>query len=139
MTKAEIQGKIWYHEGQVNIYRNNISNLEGKIYELERLRTKVRTLQATFENKQSLRKRKLSNIFSTKLNVKMISTYTTAMNDLLSGPEYRNAYNGLVSAQERINSQIRSIQNEIQANKNDLDYNSGRVSYWRNQLQYATE
>lgn len=139
MTKAEVQGNIRYNENLVAQYRNNISQLQSQIHELERLRTKFQTLQNSFGSKQSNRKRKLSSVFSAKVNVKMISTYASAMNGLLTGTEYRNAYNGLSTAQEKINSQIRTISREISDNTANLNYRQGRINYWRNQLQYATD
>lgn len=139
MTKAEVQSNIRYNENLVAQYRNNISQLQSQIYELERLRTKFQNLQNAFGSRQSNRKRRLSSVFSAKLNVKMLSAYASAMNGLLSGSEYRNTYNGLSTAQERINSQIRSLNREINDNNSNLSYRQGRANYWRRQLSYATD
>lgn len=139
MTKAEVQGNIRYNENLVTQYRNNISHLEAQIRELERLRAKFQNLQSTFGNKQSRRKNKLASVFSSKANVKMLTTYASAMNGLLTGSEYKNAYNGLSSVQEKINSQIRSLSREINQNNENLNYRIGRISYWKSQLQYATD
>ena len=138
MTKAEVKSNIRYNENLIAQYRNNISQLQSQINELERLRTKFQNLQNAFGSRQSNRKRKLSSVFSAKLNVKMLSVYASAMNGL-SGSEYRNTYNGLSTAQERINSQIRSLNREINDNNSNLSYRQGRANYWRRQLPYATD
>lgn len=139
MTKAEVKSNIRYNENLIAQYRNNISQLQSQINELERLRTKFQNLQNAFGSRQSNRKRKLSSVYSAKLNVKMLSVYASVMNGLLSGSEYRNTYNGLSTAQERINSQIRSLNREINDNNSNLSYRQGRANYWRRQLPYATD
>jgi DNA repair exonuclease SbcCD ATPase subunit len=139
MTVAEVQGHINYNENLVAQYRNIISQLETQLRELESLRSKFQVLQNSFGNRQSNRKRKLSSVSSTKVNVKMIPIYVSAMNGLLTGSEYRSAYNGLSAAQERINSQINSIRREISDNIANLNASQSSVYYWRDQLKYATD
>lgn len=138
MTKAEVQSNIRYNQGLVEQYSNTISRLQSQINELERLRMKYQGLQNSFGNRQSDRKRKLASVFSAKANVRMLSIYASAMNSLLSGSEYMDAYNGLSVAQERINSQIRELSWQINDNVAKINYRQGRIDYWTNQLQYIT-
>ncbi|MCR5144633.1 MAG: DUF5082 domain-containing protein [Lachnospiraceae bacterium] len=139
MTKVEVQKKIRYNENLVAQYRDAISRLQSQIYELERLRTKFQSLQYMFECRQNDRKRKLFSVYSARVNLKFVSTYITGMSDLLSGSECIHAYNGLSVAQDRINSQIGSIQSEISDNYTNLNYRQGRINYWKSQLRYATD
>lgn len=138
MTKAEVQSNIRYNQGLVEQYSNTISRLQSQINELERLRMKYQGLQNSFGNRQSDRKRKLASVFSAKANVRMLSIYASAMNSLLSGSEYMDAYNGLSVAQERINSRIRELSWQINDNVAKINYRQGRIDYWTNQLQYIT-
>ena len=139
MTSAEIRGSIRYHEGLVSSYQNSVRQLENQINELLRLKGKFQNLQSNFGSRQSNRKNKLAGLFSTTLKVKMISNYRSGMNQLLTGSEYSNSYNGLSAAQERINTKIRSIQKEINAYNDKIVHTRGRIAYFRNQLAHAQD
>lgn len=139
MTSAEIRRNIQYNENYINSYQNSIRNLENQISQLQQLRGKVQSLQNNFGSRQAGRKSRLSSLFSIPLNVKMVSKYQSAMYQLLTGSEYNNAYHGLSAAQDRINSRMRGLQNEINACNGQISYYRGRVSYWRNQLRYAQD
>lgn len=139
MTKSEVRKKICHYENSADACRREIRSLENKIHELEMLRSKFQTLQDSFGSRQAERRQKLSNLFSSRLHIKMISTYTSAMNGLLTGSEYQNAYGGLSAAMERINSQIRRTQNEIQMNNSNLKYSIRKMNYWKSCLKDAKD
>lgn len=139
MTKEEVKGNIQYNENLVCSYQNNVRQLEAQIRELEELRRKFQKLQTDLDNKQSSRKRNLSNILSKKVNLNMVNVYTTSMNELLTGLEYANTYGGLSQAQEEINSRISVIQREVNELSDNIAYRKDRIVYWRNQLPYAAD
>ena len=139
MTKSEVRKNIRQYENSADACRRNIRSLENKIHELERLRSKFQALQDSFGSRQTDRRQKLSNLFSTRLHVKMISAYTSAMNGLLTGSEYQNAYGGLSAAMERINAQIRRLQNESQMNNSNLNYSIRKMNYWKSRLKDAKD
>lgn len=116
-----------------------INNLENKIYQLQRLKEKVSKLQYDFGEKQKSRKSKLSGLSGKIVRVKMFSTYLSNMNTLLSSTDYTNAYNGLTEAQNNVDGQIRSIQNEINECRNSISYLEGRNNYWNEQLKNVSE
>ena len=194
MTRAEVQNNIRYNErlvtqyqNQVNDFQRKISSLESQIRalnsqkadyaskenkmkkqidELTQLRKKYESLQTNFSNRQSKRMKNFNANFSHSLNVNFIKSYVTEMKTLLSGSEYKKAYNGLTTAIEKISTQITSLrkqaddlhqkalkaQQEIntkqwniqsyRSQKNaattNLSYRRQRINYWKEQLRYAT-
>lgn len=194
MTKAEVQSNIRYNENLVAQYQRKIASLNQKVEslgasvrqlnaqmgdlsgrknkqeteraELVQLRRKVQNLQTEFGNRQAKRvngyNRNITQIFTTNF----FSSYINGMKTLLSGSEYRNAYNGLSSACEKItakinekqreidsiirqmnnirsridsdNREISSCRSQISQTSNDLAYRRRRIEYWKDQLKYAT-
>ena len=126
MTKQEVRNNIKYNENLVNQYLNTISRLrkkvndlnsqinqynsqisqlnsnikskESQIDELNRLKSKYQKLQNDFANRQSKRVNTFNVNFSKNLNLKFIRSYISGMKSLLSGNDYKRAYNGLSSA-----------------------------------------
>ena len=194
MTRQEVLNNIAYNENLVNQYQREINNLNNRIRtlnadinqynsrisnynskkqtlnreldELRRLKTKLTGLKDRFTQRQTNRVNNFNKYNTFSKGVNFIASYITGMKDLLSGQEYRNAYNGLTSAEEKVTSKIRakqedvnSVQNQInsaqrsidntKANINscrtkinqrnsDLTYRKRRIQYWKEQLQYAT-
>lgn len=196
MTKTEIYNNIKYNENLVRQYQRTISSLQNKnsslnsqingwnnqisssnlrrsqlqsqISELTKLKIKYKTLQDNFASRQSRRSNKLTLNFAQKVNTfKFLSSYVIGMKSLLSGNEYKSAYNGLSAAMETIAKKVKTIQIEIDiitrdistlqsrinANQNerratqekinqtngDLAYRQQRIVYWKNQLSSATD
>lgn len=194
MTKQEVYNNIRYNENLVYSYQRDFANLEremnelnrqirnlnqeidnlnrqsnqfeNQINELKQLKRKYENLRSSFENKQILRKQKFSNVFSKANTVGFIASYLSGMSDLLSGQEYRRAYNGLSEAVNKIVKKINMIQREkydiedeirrkryyinerenditlckrrLNETDNNLRYRKNRITYWKNQLKYAT-
>lgn len=196
MTKTEIYNNIKYNENLVRQYQRTISSLQNKnsslnsqingwnnqisssnlrrsqlqsqISELTKLKIKYKTLQDNFASRQSRRSNKLTLNFAQKANTfKFLSSYVIGMKSLLSGNEYKSAYNGLSAAMETIAKKVKTVQIEIDiitrdistlqsrinANQNerratqekinqtngDLAYRQQRIVYWKNQLSSATD
>ena len=185
MTRQEIYNNIRYNENLVNQYLNTINRLnstisdlnsqisnceyqisqlnseirnrQSQISELNQLRNKYQKLQTDFADRQSVRINSFNSNFSRNVNV--------GMRSLLSGNEYRNAYNGIsaaihtisnkiyaieseidnlnrsiISSQATINNCRRDIgiyQNQIAGESSKLSYRRQRIVYWKNQLRYA--
>ena len=141
MTKQDVRNNIRYNENLVNQYENTISRLRSKVKdqnaqinqyisqisqlksqikslksqidELEQLKSKCQKMQNDFASRQTKRISKFNLNFSRKLNVGFISSYINGMRTLLSGNEYKRAYNSLTSAINTISDKIKSIQREI--------------------------
>ena len=93
MTRAEINKNIKYNEDLVSSYQKKIRDLQAKINELIKLKSKYTALQNDFSSKQSKRRSRLNGNFSGNFNIKLINNYVTGMKNLLTGNEYKNAYN----------------------------------------------
>ncbi len=193
MTRQEIYNNIRYNENLVNQYLNTINRLnstisdlnsqisnceyqisqlnseirnrQSQISELNQLRNKYQKLQTDFADRQSVRINSFNSNFSRNVNVNFMSSYVIGMRSLLSGNEYRNAYNGIsaaihtisnkiyaieseidnlnrsiISSQATINNCRRDIgiyQNQIAGESSKLSYRRQRIVYWKNQLRYA--
>ena len=194
MTKQEVYNNIRYNENLVAQYHREIASLNTKITsrkslinhlngqigelkgrrqkleeqlgELQRLRTKLQDLRDRFSARQTKRVTGFNKYNSLALGVRFIQSYMDGMRDLLSGQEYRNTYNGITAAIDKVNGQIQSKQREIDsvnsqintAQRNidiarndinsyrnsisqrngDISYRRGRIRYWNDQLKYAT-
>ena len=194
MTKQEVLNNIIYNQNLVSQYEREISNLYGQINsqnskikqldgqiagfrarkqsltdeqsELQRLRSKLQSLRDNFSARQSKRVSGFNKNVANIINVKFIKSYISGMRDLLSGQEYRNTYNGITSAIDKVNRQIQvkqreiesvqgqinsaqrnidsarslinSYQRSIEQRKGDLSYCRQCIRYWEGQLQYAT-
>lgn len=194
MTKQEVYQNIRYNEDLVNSYTRNLNNLRARVNdlnaqidsyngqinqldarirglrtqidELKQLRIKYQGLQNEFADRQAKRWSRFTLNFSRGFHFKFILSYISGMKNLLSGGEYRRAYDGLSAAVNTIAHKIRSIQEEIdginkdisskrrridsiwgdirynqsqinQMNSN-LSYRRQRITYWKRQLRYAT-
>lgn len=194
MTKAEVQYNIRYNENLVSQYQRDINNLNRQISscrstinqlnsqlsdlasasrrlqteydELSRLRQKFQKLQTDFASRQAKRVAGFAKNTLQAFTTNFFSSYLSGMKTLLSGSEYRNTYNGLTTALERIKAKIQAKQREIDSNdsrqrnvnnqissknreinncrsriaktNDSLAYRRRRIQYWKEQLQYAT-
>lgn len=194
MTKEEVKQNIRYNENLVNQYQRRLNSLnqqvnslnstvrqlnaqnndlvsrkkklEGELAELGQLKNKVQNLRDEFSSRQTRRmtgyNRNIGSIFTTNF----FSSYINGMKSLLSGSEYRNAYNGLSSAVDKVvkkikekdrevdsvvkqindvrrridnaTLEIRSCRSQISQTESDLAYRRRRIQYWKDKLKYAT-
>lgn len=196
MTRAEVYSNIRYNESLVSQYQSTISSLhsrisglnaqinnwqnqiarltaqknklQSQIKELLVLKNKYAALQDRFANRQASRTSKLTLNFAQRANsFKFLPSYVNGMRALLTGSEYKNAYNGLTTARETIDKKVRQLQNEVdtinreisglynrinanqceirsaQARINEtssnLSYRRQRLTYWYGQLSAATD
>lgn len=139
MTRSEINENIRYNEDLRDSYRRSVQELNAQIGELSRLKAKISGAQTTFSSRQSARKSKLHTVSAGLMNIKSLKEYVSGMDNLLTGSEYRKAYNGLTTAQERVASKIRSIQSQVDSYEEKIAYRNERISYWQDQLRYAKE
>ena len=141
MTKQEVMDKIRYNENLINQYNRDlnalhrqIDSLNGRINQLNnqlgQLNARRHKLQTELSELQALKSKfqKLQNDFASRqrkrvsgfnqntiqlLSVRFILSYISGMKNLLSGAEYRSAYNGLSAAIDKINKQIQAKQREL--------------------------
>lgn len=158
--------KISRYNSQITELNSEIKNLRSQIEELNMLKSKYQKLQNDFSSRQAQRVKRFNLNFSENLGVKFILSYVNGMKELLSGNEYKKAYNGLTTAFEKISNKIKSIQKEIdnldsganskrrkidelRSNINsyknqmsktnsNISYSRQRIIYWKDQLKYAT-
>jgi len=194
MTKQEVQENIRYNENLVYQYQRDLNNLnsrlnslnsrsnqlngqisslrlrkqtlEREVGELQRLKSKIQGLRDDFSSRQSKRVNNFNHSITQILSVRFITSYISGMRDLLSGQEYRNTYNGISTAYDRVSDKlqtkqrelestigqynsaqnnidstrrdINSCRNQISQKNSDLSYRRRRIQYWEEQLQYAT-
>lgn len=194
MTKEEVKQNIRYNENLVNQYQRKLNSLnqqlnslnatvrqlnsqnndlvgrkkklDGELAELGQLKRKVQGLQDEFSSRQTKRvtgyNRNIGQIFTTNF----FASYISGMKSLLSGSEYRNTFNGLTSAVDKVtkkikekdremdsvvkqindvrsridrtNREINSCRSQISQTSSDLAYRKRRIQYWKDQLKYAT-
>lgn len=143
------------------------NQVNQKIDELSQLKRKFQTLQTNFNDRQTKRIRALDSMKASYPPVNFIQSYLTGMNELLRGPEYKNPLQGIIQGLEDIekekgewnrrreeveksmdklskllkdlmNNRVHYQKQRDTANSN-LSYRKGQVTYWKNQLKYATD
>lgn len=136
-TRAEIKKNISYNENLIRSYQNSVNKLNTQINELTTLKSKMQSYQRDFSNRESNRKRKVGNIFGTKLSFKFLSAYIKGMKNLIAGAEYRKAYNSISSGIKKVDGKVSTLRTEKTKYERQITYRKGRVKYWKNQLRYA--
>lgn len=153
-------------EAKISQLNGRISTYNSQIAELNQLKAKYESLQNAFAQRQAKRQAAFKKNFTQVFSVKFIKSYVSGMGTLLSGNEYRGAYNGLSDACKRIEAEIKDIrrnlnavtaerdtaqhtinskrnsissyQSRINSRNGDLAYRRNRITYWQNMLRYAT-
>ena len=151
---------------QISDIKVQIKSIKTLIDELEQLKIKFVKLQARLADRQTQRIRMFDLCFSQNKDNTFIEPYVNGMKELLSGNEYKNIYYGLENAVQKISKKSYSLQKEINTlNKeinakdyhidtlkrkineikgkidkanSDLTVRKQKVTYYRDQLKYAT-
>lgn len=134
-----IYRNIRYHENLIQSYKYTISELNGQIDELITLKGKLQSYQQDFSTRESNRKNRLLNRFSSNMNFKFLSAYINGMRNLVSGSEYRKAYNGISSGIARVNTQISQLRGDVEDYNNKIRYSNKQISFWKRQIKYADQ
>lgn len=135
MTKEGIRKKISYNENQIGSYKDAISKKETQIVNLENLKRKFNTLLYEFNCKHNTQNTRISELNNLNyINSKIVNKYTSAMNGLVNGYEYRKACNEIYRAIDVINNQIRKLEIQIQSDHEAINKYSGNIDYWNRQM-----
>lgn len=133
-TITEVKNNIKYNEDLIKSYQSSIKELKEQISELTVLKGKLQSFQKDFSNREANRKKKIAKGFA-GLNFKFLTAYIKGMSNLISGSEYKKAYNGLSEAIRKVDKKIISIREEINDCNKKIEYNRIRVRHWENQLK----
>lgn len=137
MTVNEIRNNIIYNENLIEQFYAEKRAIESQIDELEQLRDKFTTLQNNFGAKQESRQQGLLRFSHAIVSNKIFSNYLNGMTSLLGGQQFNDAYDGLTTAKQKINTKL----NELLQNFNDcegrISYRENRKIYWQEQLKLA--
>ena len=132
-----IYRNIRYHENLIRSYKNTINELNGQINELITLKGKLQSYQRDFSARESNRKNRLVNRFGSNMNFRFLSSYISGMRNLISGSEYRKAYNGISSGITRVNTQISQLRGDVKDYNDKIRYSNKQISFWKRQIKYA--
>ncbi|MEE0931023.1 MAG: hypothetical protein UIM53_08485 [Acutalibacteraceae bacterium] len=138
MTISEIQSNINYNEGLIEQFYTEKRTLETQIDELEQLREKFTTLQNNFGSKQESRQQGLAKFTHTNINNKIFSNYFNGMTSLLSGRQFNDAYEGLSTAKQTINTKLQELMQNLTECEGNITYRENRKAYWQEQLRLAS-
>ena len=134
MTRDDIRKKLIYNQNQIGNIRTTINEQESQIENLEGLRNSFNRLLYDFNyNMQNARISDINNM--SYINSKIVSSYTSAMHGVVNGSEYRKACNEIYRAIDKVNSQIRKLQNQISNNYSSIKRFS--CNYLNNQMRYV--
>lgn len=139
LKKTQIQSNVRYNESLVHSYNGTINSINSQLDELYNLRSRVSELQNSFGTRQATRRSRLASATAVKYNINMIHAYFSGMGSLLNGVEYHNAYNGLSSAIDAINAEIRKQESSRSHYEGQKSYRQNRIQYWQRQMRYAKD
>lgn len=122
---ATLESRVSDNRSQIDQLNAQIREKESQIEELNALKGKYQNVQSGFADRQSCRVQRFNLNFVTNAlksfsSLRVVSSYVSGMASLLSGGEYRNAYNGLGSAVQTIADKIQAIQREIDSLRDDI-------------------
>ena len=134
-TRAEIKNNIRYNEDLINTYQKSVSKLKKQISELKSLKSKMQSYQKDFSNRESKRKSKVINGFGNKKSFRFVSAYINGMKKLITGSEYKKAYNSISSGIKKVDKEISHLRSDVSEYEDKINYRKKRVSYWYDQLK----
>lgn len=138
MTRDDIRKKLIYNQNQIGNIRTTINEQESQIENLEGLRNSFNRLLNDFNYKHNMQNARISDVNNMSyINSKIVSSYTSAMHGVVNGSEYRKACNEIYRAIDKVNSQIRKIQNQISNNYSSIKRFSCNIDYLNNQMRYV--
>ena len=117
MNKYEIRDEIRYSEAIIDSYSEQIRVLKEDIDRLACLRERLGELQTELEERQSVRKRRLSEFLYAGFRLKIVSKYYSGMEALLSGTEFRRAYDGLAEAKAIVLREENKLREQLEVKK----------------------
>ena len=137
MTVNEIRNNIIYNENLINQFYAEKRTIETQINELEQLRGKFTTLQNNFGTKQESRQQGLLRFSQVIVSNKIFSNYLKGMTSLLCGRQFNDAYNGLTTAKQKINTKLNELIQNLYDCEERISYRENRKIYWQEQLRLA--
>lgn len=137
MTVNEIRNNIIYNENLINQFYAEKRTIETQINELEQLRGKFTTLQNNFGTKQESRQQGLLRFSQVIVSNKIFSNYLEGMTSLLCGRQFNDAYNGLTTAKQKINTKLNELLQNLYDCEGRITYRENRRVYWQEQLRLA--
>lgn len=138
MTRDDIMKKLIYNQNQIGNIRTTINEQESQIENLEGLRNSFNRLLYDFNYKHNMQNARISDINNMSyINSKIVSSYASAMHGVVNGSEYRKACNEIYRSIDKVNSQIRKLQNQISNNYSSIKRFSCNIDYLNNQMRYV--
>lgn len=135
MTEADIQYQIRQCEAQIREHEAIIKECEKNLQELGQLKSKLQSVQNRFADKQNARRGKLNLLNAAHFNIRIALKYVAGMGALLSGGEFRKAYEGLSTATGKVGTEERKQQSEISRNRNAIQRLRRNIDNLRRQLK----
>ena len=130
MTRDDIRKKLIYNQNQIGNIRTTINEQESQIENLEGLRNSFNRLLNDFNYKHNMQNARISDVNNMSyINSKIVSSYTSAMHGVVNGSEYRKACNEIYRAIDKVNSQIRKLQNQISNNYSSIKRFSCNIAF----------
>lgn len=134
MTPEEINSAIAQVKSDIAAKEASISAAQSNIEQLELLKEYCSSYQTDFEECKDFRRTKLDEFIAIQEQPNPISTYEVALDDLLDGTDYENAYDSMSSAISAISQEISNQQQLV----NDYNYNlaglKSSLQYWEGKL-----
>lgn len=137
MTSEQARQNIRANENALADLLIRERDLEQKIGELQSLRKKYADLQGRFEERQQHRQKNLVGILSCGISNSIANNYHDGMQKLLSGQEFKRAYNGLSEAKQIITNKIRELNSQLDECSSQIRYKRNQISYWNAQYSAA--
>ena len=137
MTKSEISHKISQLEWDISGAENRRAEGEKNIRQLVALSACCNGYQAELESARNVRKRRLEDFNEILGQARLVGAYGAAMEELVNGLEYVNAYGSMDAAKAEISREIERQRQVINGCNSQIAGANGSIGYWRQQLANA--
>lgn len=137
MTKSEISHKISQLEWDISGAESRRAEAERNIRQLTALSTCCNGYQAELEYARTVRKMRLENFNEILGQARLTGAYGGALEELVNGSAYINAYGSMDTAKSEISREIERQRQVINRCNSRIADANGSIGYWRQQLANA--
>lgn len=137
MTKSEISHKISQLERDISGAENRRAEAERNIRQLTALSTCCNGYQAELESARTVRRMRLENFNEILGQARLVGAYGGALEELVNGSAYINAYGSMDTAKSEISREIERQRQIINECNSRIAGANGSINYWRQQRASA--
>ena len=134
-----IRQRIYDHQRSIDAYEDEISQLYRDISKLEDMSRVILSKRKQLSDTLTQHLQKVAAIAALDINSNITTPYSEGMRKTLTGNEYQDAYDGMTTADRKVNEKIDELQERIRIKKVQISNLHGAISSLRHELYSPSE